>query len=256
MNLYSRYSSMFLCLVVAAITFYPGQTARAQMFSVEEDEPVRNRALTPNTGIYIGLEPAEFDFREESMDNQSLPQPGIYEFDGPLLRIRFETIAFEGYLGVGGGLTGIDDIGYFDGGIKAVRGLRVVRQPTFQLLLPLQLKSSVTSVSNNQAVLTDTQFRQGTFEFGAGGELRLQLGKQFRIRVNAIPNYGFSFATGGIFGGQIFDLETKSRLYADRLFGDIGLSAGWDYSFKRFDVEEDQFDYNLRSVSFILGITF
>ncbi|MDR8393787.1 hypothetical protein NC796_21720 [Aliifodinibius sp. S!AR15-10] len=225
---------------------------QAQMFSVEEEERMENRALMPSTGVYIGLEPVEFTYQGDFSGLDS----GIYQFDGPLMRLRFETFGFEAFIGVGGRLTGIDNIGYFDAGAKAVRGIRVVSTPRFQFQIPLQIKSSITTVSNNESIGGDTQFRQGTLEFGGGGQMSARLGERVRFTVATIPNYGFSFASGGIFGGQIYELETKSRIYIDRVFGDMGMSVGWDYGFKRFDVEEEEFDYNLRSHSFIIGITF
>ncbi|MFH5886347.1 hypothetical protein ACG2F4_18720 [Halalkalibaculum sp. DA3122] len=248
----NRKYSVLLLFISLLMPLSITEEARAQMFSVEENEPVRERSLIPPNAVYLGLEPVEFTYRGDVSNANS----GAYAFDGPLLRMRFETYGFEAYIGVGGRLTGIDDIGYFDAGAKAVRGLRLVRQPGFQFQIPLQIKSSINTVTNNQGVAGDAQFRQGTLEFGAGAQVNARLGQQVRISAAAIPNYGFSFATGGIFGGQIYELETKSRLYVDRVFGDVGITAGWDYGFKRFDVEENEFDYNLRSYSFIIGITF
>ena len=227
-------------------------SVQAQMFSVEEEEPVRDSPLVPTTAVYVGWEPAEFTF-EGSSASQGLA--GIYAFDGPLLRLRLETLGFEAFMGVGGGLTGIDDIGYFDAGAKAGRGLPLFRSPGFVFIVPLQIKSTINTVSNNQAG-TDTQFRQGTLEFGGGAKLSARFGKGVRFSLAAIPNYGFSFASGGIFGGQIFEVDGKTRFYLDRLFGDVGLAAGVDYSFKRFDIDENEFDYNFESFSFMLGINF
>lgn len=249
-NFYNK-AYIFTLFLLAFVYALPNQS-RAQMFSVEEDEPAQNRSLMPSTGVYIGLEPVEFTYQGD----ETGPGDGIYEFNGPLLRMRFETFGFEAYIGVGGRLTGIDDVGYFDAGAKAVRGIRLVRQPGFQFQIPLQIKSSINTASNNESLAGDTQFRQGTLEFGGGAQLRVRLSDKIHFTAGAIPNYGFSFATGGIFGGQIYELETKSRFYFDRVFGDVGISAGWDYGFKRFDVEENEFDYNFRSYSFLVGITF
>ncbi|MDZ7692086.1 MAG: hypothetical protein U5K69_13310 [Balneolaceae bacterium] len=224
------------------------------MFSVQEDETEQRLLNTPNTAVYIGWEPAEFLYKGEAPRMQG--GPGSYEFDGPLLRMKFETIGFEAHLGVGGKMTGIDEIGYFDAGVKAIRGISLVRSQTFQLQVPLQLRSSINTVSNNEQISGDAQFRQATMEFGGGGKVGVRLGQGIRFTASAIPSYGFSFATGGIFGGQIYELETQTRFYVDRLFGQVGLSAGWDYGFKRFDVDDDEFDYNFRSHSFLIGLTF
>lgn len=225
--------------------------ARAQMFSVQEEGPQRS-LMIPTTNAYLGLEPVQFEYKGP----QGVVNGGIFEFEGPLVRAKFETIGFEAFVGVGGRLTGLDDEAYFDAGVRAGRGWPIIRKRRFILQIPLQLKSSLTTVTSDQFLGAGTQFQQGTLTFGGGGEFEIRFSDRIRFSAAAIPNYGFSFATGGVFGGQIFELETKSRFYADRLFGDVGLSAGWDYGFKRFDVEENEFDYNLRAHSFLIGITF
>lgn len=249
---YSLKKSVPALLSLFIFTIMLASTARAQMFSVEEEETVQRSPRSPTTAVYVGWEPAEFTFEGNA---ESGMLAGVYAFDGPLLRFRLETLGVEAYMGVGGELTGIDDIGYFDAGIKAGQGLPLFRSPGFLIMVPLQIKSSINTVSNNQAG-TDTQFRQGTLEFGGGAHFSARFGKGIRFAVEAIPNYGFSFASGGIFGGQIFEMEGKSRFYVDRLFGDIGLTAGVDYSFKRFDIDDNEFDYNFESFSIVLGINF
>ena len=232
----------------------PAYTAQAQMFSVEEENQITERAPIPTNVAYIGLEPAEFTYHGPT--DGSVNNPGVYNFDGPLLRLRYETAGMSLYIGVAGQLTGIDDIGYFDVGGKIWQPFPILRSEHFGIRLPVQIKASMNSASNNQAPSSTPQFRQATLEFGGGAEMRVRLGKKFRFRASAVPNYGFSFASGSVFGGDIFDIETQTRFYLDRIFGDIGLTAGWDYNFKRFDIEEDQFDYKFRSFSFLVGITF
>lgn len=249
-------STITSCLFITMLVLLAGNitSAQAQMFSVQENDTEQRLRNIPTTGIYIGWEPADFRYTGDAPRTQG--GPGSYEFDGPLLRLKFETIGFQAHLGVGGSMTGIDDIGYFDAGVKAIRGIRLVGTRNFQLQLPLQLRSTINTVSNNARVSGDAQFRQATLEFGGGVKFGVRLGKGIRLTGAAIPSYGFSFATGGIFGGQIYELETQTRLYIDRLFGDIGLTAGWDYGFKRFDIDQNEFDYNFRSHSILIGITF
>lgn len=238
------------CFLTFFIVLMAGES-HAQMFSVGDDDPVR-RGTTPTSGLFIGLEPAKFEYKGDVTGGNA----AIYEFDAPLLRLKFETVGFEAYIGTGGRITGIDDVSYFDAGIRAVRGLRIFRRPGFQASIPLMLKSSITTVSSDQFLGSGAQFQQGTLTFGGGGEIEFRASDRIRFSGRAIPNYGFSFASGGIFGGQIFELETRTRFYLDRVFGDSGLSIGWDYGFKRFDVEENEFDYNLRTHSFLIGLTF
>lgn len=222
------------------------------MFSVQEDASVRDGTI-PMNNIYLGLEPVQFEYKGPS---DAGPNTGLFGFAGPVLRIKYETLGFEAYMGVGGRLTGIDDVAYFDAGVRATRSLSIFTQRNFWFRLPLQLKSSITTATNDQAIGAGAQFRQGTLTVGGGSEIGIRFSDTIRFSAGAIPHYGFSFATGGTFGGQIFELETTTRIYFDRLFGNVGISAGWDYGFKRFDIEQNVYDYNFRSHSFLIGITF
>ena len=252
MNFRLPENSSVLSIFAVVLLFFTIEPARAQMFSVGGDDRVGVRDI-PGNGVYLGFAPASFEYKGSASSD---PNAGIYDFDGPILRAKFETPGFEVFIGVAGRLTGLDHEAYFSAGVQAERGLRVVRSRRFQLELPLMLKSSITTVTSDRFIGSGAQFQQGTLSFGAGGRARFRLGERFRLAAGAVPNYGFSFATGGTFGGQIFELESRLRFYVDRLFGDSGLSFGWDYGFKRFDVEENEFDYNLGTHSILVGLTF
>jgi len=243
---------MCALLLISAFTLLRTGDAQAQMFSVQEDETVRSRSI-PLNNLYIGIEPADFAYKGGDAVG---PSAGLFEFDGPLIRLKYETIGLEAFIGAGGRLTGIDDIAFFDVGIRARRGLGLIRNENLRVQLPLQIKSSLTSVSSDQIISTGSQFRQGTLTVGGGGEIDARFSDNVRFSAGVVPNYGFSFATGGTFGGQIFEVETVTRLYFDRVFGKFGISLGWDYTYKRFDVEENEFDYNFTSQGFLVGISF
>lgn len=251
MNRISSLPYDIACYALLILIFLTVGHARAQMFSVQEDEAVRNRA-TPNNAILLGWEPADFKY----VGSYTGTNAGVYAFDGPLLRAKFETIGLQGYVGLGGRLTGLNDEAYFGAGVRAERGIGVFRRPGFRALIPVLIKSSITTVTSDRFLGSGAQFQQGTLSFGGGAEVNARLGNRVRFSANAVPNYGFSFASGGIFGGQIYEFQTEARLYIDHLFGESGLSVGWDYGFKRFDVEENEFDYNLRTHSFLIGLTF
>ncbi len=80
--------------------------------------------------------------------------------------------------------------------------------------------------------------------------------KNIRVQVGAVPTYGFSFATGGSVGGSIGTVTAHGKLYFDRLFNDKGLSIGYKYDFRSYDIEDDIYDYDLKGHSFEIGITF
>lgn len=225
------------------------QISTAQMFSV--DSPDRTYQM-PGSAIYLGVEPASFEYHGESQ----LSQDNRFEFNGTLIRLRFESRGINVFMGTGGSLTGIEDNSYFDAGIKANYGLPVVRGQNFGIQVPVQFISSLTTVTNKNIIGNETAFRQGALIGGAGLFIFGRPSDRFRIEASAIPSYGFSFATGGTFGGSLATVEGQLRLFLDRLFDDIGISVGYDYNFRRFDIDGDQFDYDFGSHGILVGITF
>lgn len=231
---------------ILAFNLFIPQQLKAQMFSVGDDPVMRN---VPRTAFYLGLEPAGFSYRGPAGG-------GEYEFDGPLLRLRLESPGLNLFLATGGRLTGLDDITYFDAGIKVNYGLNIVRSEKLLVNLPVQLTTNLTSAVNRNVVGLNTQFQQGALVAGAGAALHWRPAPRVRFEANFIPSYGFSFATGNTFGGSLGVVEGQARMYLDRLFGEMGLSFGYDYSFKRYNIEEDAFDYDLSSHGILVGITF
>lgn len=239
-------------VILLLLTLVTLRDAHAQMFSVQ-DEETGGAAATPNTGIYLGIEPVDFTYEGGASFD---PDAGVYEFDGPVIRVKLEAPGIYAYIGIGGGITGIEDHSWFDAGVMTGWKFRVLNLSRVQLVVPVQLKSSITAVRSDLSFDNGVRFEQGTLEGGGGGEIRFRATDRIRIVGGAITQFGFSFATGGTFGGNIYELATTTRIYFDQVFGNSGISVGWDYQFKRFNVDDNLFDYNLRSNSFLIGITF
>lgn len=248
-SLYNKKIILFFIPFILLVFF--SVEVQAQMFSVGS-EP--GRTDIPGTAVYLGLEPVDFNYTGGELQNPANEER--FEFDGSLLRLRLETRSLQFFLATGGSLTGIDDVSYFDVGVQAGYRFSILRNENLTILLPFQIVSSLTSVDTDQNIPNAIQFRQGALAAGAGGFIGLRASEQIRLHANFIPYYGFSFATGGTFGGSLAKLDGKFRLFFDRLFGDFGLSAGYNYKFNRFDVDENEFDYDLQSHSILLGITF
>lgn len=228
------------------------QMAHAQMFSVDDDSP--EAFDRPPVAIFAGLEPIEFDYKGEVGTSGA----ETYEFSGNLLRFRLESFGVNIYLGFGGSTTGLGEASYFDAGIRYGYGLSLYKSRAFSLQLPIVLHSSFTSVSNDDVVIVDVpQFQQGTLELASGLDVDVRLAPQFRLAIQAIPSYGFSFSTREQdASGSIAALKGEGRLYFDRLFGSAGLSLGYDYNFRRFDIEGNPLDYDASAHSILIGITF
>lgn len=249
---HSRMQKLFWSLLtVTMFLLVTGSTnvVMAQMFSVGDPEPTIE---TPNTAVSVGIEPAEFEYT----GSQEISGNGQFAFSGPLLRLRVESQGLDLFMASGGKLTGIDDVSYFDAGIKAAYLLPLYSKEKISVLLPIQLMSSLTTVTEQESLGNEPNFRQGSFVAGAGIRLLVRPVPQFRIEAAALPSYGFAFATGGTFGGSQAATELKFRLSRDRLFNDIGLSVGYDYNIRKFEIDGEQFDYDFTAHSILLGITF
>lgn len=245
----TKFKHQFLAIAILW-TVFPLLTT-AQMFSVD-DSP--DRFGIPSAAVFIGFEPIDFNYEGSTV----VPGAGAYEFSGNLIRLQFETPGINAYLGTAGQATGLDDFSYFDAGIRVGHGLTVFRNQNVLVQIPLQLHSSITSVNNNElAVNPAPDFDQGTFEFGGGLDFNARLAPQFRIGANVIPSYGFSFSTReGNAGGSVTTVKGQGRLYFDQLFGNTGLSLGYNYNFREFDIDAEVLNYNASSHSILIGITF
>jgi hypothetical protein len=251
-NAIKNYKKTQLLLLAFLLFFFVAGEVDAQMFSVGK---APGRIDIPQTAVYLGVEPAEFDYTGGTLSNPILQDR--FSFNGTLIRLEARFQGLEAFMATGGSLTGIDDVSYFDAGIKVGYGFSIVRSETLTLQIPLQVMSGITNVtSDRNSAAGSPQFRQGALTIGAGGFVGLRPARSFRVQAEFIPSYGFSFATGGTFGGSLGKLEGKLRLFFDRLFGSTGLSVGYNYKSSRFDVDANEYDYDLQAHSLLLGITF
>ncbi len=225
---------------------------QAQMFSVGETGPRYSRPLSE---VFVGIESMEASFRG---DSNGEGMEGIFEYDGPVIIAGYNTVGLNLYLSVGGKITGIDDASYFHTGGNYDFGLNVYRSSKVNIKIPLRIASRYTNITSDRSLIFPTVSR---FQFGmlaAGGGINgvWRPAKNVRIELGAVPTYGFSFATGGFFGGSIGTVNAHGKLYIDRLFGDKGLSIGYKYDLRRYDIEDDIYDYDLKGHSVQIGVTF
>jgi len=246
-----RISNKSLYLLTFLMVLFLAAEVQAQMFSVGSTP---GRVDIPRTAIYLGIEPADFDFTGGSLPNAI--NEGKFSFSGSLIRLEARLQGLEVFLASGGALTGIDDVTYFDAGIRAGYGLPIVRSENLLVQVPFQVMSGITNVTSDRGSTGGAQFRQGALTVGAGAFIGVRPSSRFRMQAEFLPSYGFSFATGGTFGGSLAKLDGKFRLFFDRLFGNTGMSLGYNYKFNRFDIDENEFDYDLQAHTILVGITF
>lgn len=238
------------CMAAVLLLFFliPVQV-QAQMFSVGED---RTQFNIPQSALYVGLEPVSVDY----YGNDTSAEAGGFEFDGSLIRLRYETPGLNLFLATGGSITGIENQSYFDIGGKIDYGLPLYVSKGMIIQIPLELKSIYSTMTNSQFVGTTTGFRFGSLLGGLGARMMVRIQDDVRFEVSGIPSYGVTFASGGFFGGSLGILSGSGRFYLDRLFGDAGLSLGYDYNYKNYNVDEPLYDYRIRAHSIQIGITF
>ncbi len=210
----------------------------------------------PGYAIYGGIESINFEYQGST----TLPfeGAGAFSFDGNVFRLMVDGPGLTFELATGGDFTGLNDRSYFDGGIRAGYDVPIFQAGPAIATIPLQLQTTYTRVSNDDIILARaTEFQQGTFGVGAGLALYARLGSQFRLRANIIPSYGYSFSfRERNADGTLFGLVGGGRLYFDRLFGTAGLSLGYDYDLRDYDINEELLDYKSTAHRFLIGITF
>lgn len=225
---------------------------QAQMFSVGSQGP---RFNTPQTELYLGLEPLDVNYEGGSLGPSQ--QGGAFEFNGSILRVGYNSPGVSLFLGTGGEVTGIDNVSYFDIGGNIDLGINLHRSKEMVIQIPVRIASRYTTMSNDQVIATRfNRFKFGSLTGGAGLRFIARPAKDIRLEALGIPSYGASFATGGFFGGSVGSVNVEARMYFDRLFGDVGLSFGYKYDFRNYNVDENVYDYKMMGHNLELGITF
>ncbi|SMO37760.1 hypothetical protein [Fodinibius sediminis] len=224
-------------------------TLRAQMFSVEEERP---QFRQPGTELYVGFEPTSVSYQ----GNLQAEGAGQFNYDDPLIRLGYSSRSLNLYMGVGGKLTGSDRVAYFDIGGNLNFGLQLYRSRKVLLKIPVRISSRLTNITTDETAFNLDRFRFGSLTAGAGLQVNARPATDFRIQAGAVPSYGFTFASGGLFGGSLGSIALESKIFFDRLWNSIGLSAGYKYDLRDYRVEEQKYDYRIQGHSIQLGVTF
>lgn len=242
--------SQFIVFILF-LMFGPVNLLQAQMFSVGETGP---RYSGPLSEVYLGMESMEASYKGDSGVNMA----GAFEYSGPVIKLGYNTAGLDLFLSTGGEVTGVEEASYFHTGGNFDFGIRLYRSPKLRLQIPLRLSSRYTNITNNQTLgfQSVNRFQFGMVSGGLGLNGEWQPTKKIRAKLGAIPGYGFSFASGGFFGGSIGVVDAFGKLYIDRLYNDLGLAIGYKYDFRSYNVEDDIYDYDLRGHSIEIGVTF
>ena len=224
---------------------------RAQMFSVEEETDAElNR---PHSEAYIGFEPTKITYEgSEDAENAAL-----YEYNAPVLRAGYSGQTLNLFMGVGGSITGSDDVAYFDVGGNINYRLPLYTSSKVMFAVPIRISSRLVNITTDQTASTLDRFRFGSLLAGAGLNANIRASSNIRVNLGAVPSYGFTFASGGFFGGGLGTVALNGRLFFDRLLSsNMGLSVGYKYDLRKYNIDDERFDYRMQGHSIQLGITF
>ena len=247
-----RFKSVTLfTIVLLLLAFGQYNPLQAQMFSVGE---TGSRYSAPPSEVYIGLEAMDATYKGSS----NVDMPGTFEYSGPVIKMGYNTAGLDVFLATGGKVTGVEEASYFHTGGNFDFGINLYRSSKLRLQIPLRLSSRYTNITSNEtlSIRSVNRFQFGMVSAGVGVSGEWRPTKKIRARLGVLPGYGFSFATGGFFGGSIGVIDGFGKLYIDRLYNDLGLSIGYKYDFRSYDIEDDIYDYDLRGHSIEIGVTF
>lgn len=217
------------------------------MFSVDSNEQ-RQRSLFETTVLSIGLEAADFTYSGSTPNSVTR-----LDFNDPIFRVRFETPGLEFNIGIAGSITGMENRNYVNIGGQLSNNLILYSKESLFLVLPLQLSTDVKRVVDNQS---DFEFQISSFSFGTGLGLYSRLSNTFSTSANLTPNYGFSYARGSFFGGQVFHVNGKWRLFINKILPANPIVLGYDFIYKKYLVEGDLYDYDFTGHTITLGFGF
>lgn len=230
------------------LLFLLSDTLYGQMFSVDESSP-RERAIFSYTSLSMGWEFADFTFTGDP-DETVVDR---YDFNDGIFKIIFENPGIDFYLGLAGGLTGMENRNFINIGAVLYNNFVLNRSERFWIMIPLQINTDLTRVQNDGA---NRQFQQSAFQIGAGLAARSQLTENLKSTIRLVPGFGFSNSQGAFFGGTIFSLDGKARIIIDEVIGGRGLIFGYDFRHRSYDIDVEVFNYDFNGHTLSIGIAF
>lgn len=228
------------------ILIFTSSSAYSQMFSVGGESG--QQARISSNYFRLGFSPVIFEFD----GSNSSPTQSRLDFESAAATFFFESPAISASLSFVNGLTGAEDERYLNLSIDYLNRLNFFRSRAFQFGIPFGLNSNLVNVQNEQM---NDDFSQTVFAFGLGGFMVARVPEKISFSLEGVPSYGFSNSRGGLFGGSNKSFLIRSRLDFLNLIKERNLSLGYDYKFSSYDLDADEFDYDLTYHRITLGIS-
>jgi hypothetical protein len=223
--------------------------AEAQMFSVQTQP---QRITTPASGVSAGVSFVDFSYRGP---DSNVGTTTDFTFNAPLFHGRVDLGAFTVYGIYGRGLGDQDNI-YSELGAALNSGFILLPGSQFNVIIPLALSTEYVLARNRRILNNTDEFRQNNLGIKSGLQMNARLSQRTRFTAQGLAGYAFSITGYGLSSGSSNDLQLSNRIYADRLFGQIGLFAGFDIITRRYRLDESQFNYRAVYQNLILGVSF
>lgn len=217
-----------------------------QMFSIQETQQRLERPLGTSTLVGFSWDIADFTYTGDLTGGFDR-----LDFSDNIFRFRLNSPGLNISLGLAGSLTGMDDNSYLNVSGRIFNNLNLTRSSTFVFSVPFQLTTDLKRVRANSF---DTEFQQSSLIFGTGISSDIKLSDRFNFKIHATPNYGFSFAQGSFFGGNLFRFDTRAVIFINNVFGRRALAIAYDFDYRKYDIDGDIYDYDFTSHSVTIGI--
>lgn len=217
------------------------------MFSVNEEGSNRANPFAPY--LRGGIQLVEFEFKG---DPSVLPGGETLAFSGNVAHAEFEAGGFNLGVSLGNDFLGLKNQNYFDLNLNFSNPFYLIRKQNFGAGIPIQLGTTLTAVRNDNI---NSEFSQTNLYAGAGGIAQLYYPDKLGVTAQFIPSVGFSTASGGLIGGNVFSMKGKARINFFNLFFGRNLSLGYDYIYDSYDIDGEEYDYDLTAHLITLGIS-
>lgn len=234
--------SLFLFFFLLAPLF-----SFAQMFSVNEGSDQRSSQFSPY--LRAGVQMIDFQYKG---DPAELGGTSSLAFTGAAAQIAYESGGLNFILAMGNNLTQLENRRYFNLNLNFTNPFYFLENENFSAGVPVKLETKLTSVRSD---IISEEFSQTNLSAGAGLIMRAGAPEKFGISAQLIPSIGFSTASGGFIGGNVFSLAGKARINFYELIFGKNISLGYDYIFDSYNIDGEEYDYDFAGHSLTIGIS-
>jgi len=241
-------------LTLFLFLFLTFESLSAQMFSVKSQ---KKDALTDESSLIFSAGTSFIDFSEKGKTPSDYGlQTAQFNFNDPVYYLHGQFGLVHIHVDYGTSLGSEEQLRYTSLSLTFLGNVTLTRTKKFIIAIPLHLTTDSFTISSSDVNLTESRFEQTGFTFGTGIESSFQFQPWLRLHLSQLAHYGFSArGIGGNYGSKTL-LESKIQLNTFRVWGNSRLSIHSSYLYHIYDIDSFLFDYNLKALTFGLGLSF